>query len=86
MYRREVGHSSMLRIVRNIRENMEFLELPGCGTHQPSSETRGPGRDAPKNPGHSQPDPGFSPGFTPIPGFSRVALLCVACVASPDSG
>ena len=37
---REVGHSSMLQIVRNIRDNMEFLDLPGGGTHQPSSETR----------------------------------------------
>ncbi len=34
---REVGHSSMLQVVRNIRGNMEFLELPGGGTHQPSS-------------------------------------------------
>ena len=25
---REVGHSNMLPIVRNIRDNMEFLELP----------------------------------------------------------
>ena len=33
---REVGHSNMLHIVRNIRDNMEFLELPGGGTHQPS--------------------------------------------------
>ena len=41
---REVGHSSMLQIVRNIRDNMEFLELPGGGTHQPSSETRHSGR------------------------------------------
>ena len=41
---REVGHSSMLQIVRNIRGNMEFLELPGGGTHQPSSETRHSGR------------------------------------------
>ena len=31
----------------------------------------------PENPGHSQPDPGFIPGFTPIPGFSWVPLLCV---------
>ena len=30
---REVGHSSMLQIVRNIRDNMEFLELPG-GNHR----------------------------------------------------
>ena len=30
---REVGHSNMLQIVRNIRDNMEFLELPGGGTH-----------------------------------------------------
>ena len=30
---REVGHNSMLQIVRNIRDNMEFLELPGGGTH-----------------------------------------------------
>ena len=28
---REVGHCSMLQIVRNIRGNMEFLELPGGG-------------------------------------------------------
>ena len=41
---REVGHSNMLQIVRNIRDNMEFLELPGGGTHQPSSETRHSGR------------------------------------------
>ena len=41
---REVRHSSMLQIVRNIRDNMEFLELPGGGTHQPSSETRHSGR------------------------------------------
>ena len=34
---REVGHSSMLQIVQDIRGNMEFLELPGGGTHQPSS-------------------------------------------------
>ena len=37
---REVGHNNMLKIVRNIRDNMEFLELPGGGAHQPSSETR----------------------------------------------
>ena len=37
---REVGHSNMLQIVRNIRDNMEFLELPGGGTHQPVSATR----------------------------------------------
>ena len=42
--RREVGHNNMLPIVRIIRENMEFLELPGGGTHQPSSETRHSGR------------------------------------------
>ena len=41
---REVGYSSMLQIVRNIRDNMELLELPGGGTHQPSSETRHSGR------------------------------------------
>ena len=41
---REVGHSNMLQIVRNIRDNMEFLELPGGGTHQPSSETQHSGR------------------------------------------
>ena len=41
---REVGHNNMLQIVRNIRDNMEFLELPGGGTHQPSSETRHSGR------------------------------------------
>ena len=32
------------KIVRNIRDNMEFLELPGGGTHHPSSETRHCGR------------------------------------------
>ena len=37
---REVGHSSMLHIVQNIRDNMEFLELPGGGTHQPFSDAR----------------------------------------------
>ena len=37
---REVGHSNMLHIVRNIRDNMEFLELPGGGTHQPFSDAR----------------------------------------------
>ena len=37
---RDVGHSSMLQIVRNIRDNMEFVKQPGGGTHQPSSETR----------------------------------------------
>ena len=41
---REVGYRSMLRIVRNIRDNMEFLELLGGGTHQPSWETRHSGR------------------------------------------
>ena len=41
---REVGHNNMLQIVRNIRDNMEFLELPGGGMHQPSSETRHSGR------------------------------------------
>ena len=41
---REVGHSSMLQIVLNTRDNMELLELPGGGTHQPSSETRHSGR------------------------------------------
>ena len=41
---REVGHSSMLHIVRNIRDNMEFLELPGGGTHQPFSDARRGGR------------------------------------------
>ena len=30
---REVGHCNMLQIVRNIRDNMEFLELPGGGSH-----------------------------------------------------
>ena len=30
--------------MRNIRDNMEFLELPGGGTHHPSSETRHSGR------------------------------------------
>ena len=34
----EVGHSSILHIVRNIRDNMEFLELAGGGTHQPCSD------------------------------------------------
>ena len=37
---REVGHCSMLQIVRNIRDNMEFLELPGGGSHQPSTGIR----------------------------------------------
>ena len=41
---REVGYSNMLHIVRNIRDIMEFLELPGGGTHQPSLETRYSGR------------------------------------------
>ena len=41
---REVGHSNMLQIVRNIRDNMEFLELPGGGTHQPFSATRHSGQ------------------------------------------
>ena len=41
---REVGHNSLLQIVRDIRVNMEFLELPGGGTHQPSSEIRYSGR------------------------------------------
>ena len=41
---REVGHSSMLHILRNIRDNMEFLELPGGGTHQPFSDARRGGR------------------------------------------
>ena len=41
---REVGHNNMLHIVRNIRDNMEFLELPDGGTHQPSSETLHSGR------------------------------------------
>ena len=41
---REVGHSNMLQIVRNIRDNMEFLELPGGGTHQPFSVTRHSGQ------------------------------------------
>ena len=41
---REVGHSNMLHIMRTIRDNMEFLELPGGGAHQPSSETRHSGR------------------------------------------
>ena len=30
---REVGHCNMLQIVRNIRDNMEFLELPGGGSY-----------------------------------------------------
>ena len=30
---REVGHCNILQIVRNIRDNMEFLELPGGGSH-----------------------------------------------------
>ena len=34
----------MVAIVRNIRDNMEFLELPGGGTDQSSSETRHSGR------------------------------------------
>ena len=37
---REVGHCNMLQIVRNIRDNMEFLELPGGGSHQPSTGVR----------------------------------------------
>ena len=42
---REVGHNNMLQIVRNIRDNMEFLELPGGGMHQPSTTQRtGTGR------------------------------------------
>ena len=41
---REVGHSSMLQIPRNIRDNMEFLELPGGGTYQPSTGARHNGR------------------------------------------
>ena len=45
---REVGHSNMLQIgsaiVRIIRDSMEFLELPGGGTHQPFSATRHSGR------------------------------------------
>ena len=41
---REVGHSNMLHIVRNIRDNMEFLELPGGGTHQPFTDARRGGR------------------------------------------
>ena len=41
---RDVGHNNMLQIVRNIRDNMGFLELPGGGTHEPSSETRHSGR------------------------------------------
>ena len=41
---REVGHNNMLQIVRNIRDNMEFLELPGGGTYRPSSETQHSGR------------------------------------------
>ena len=41
---REVGHSNMLHIVRNIRDNMEFLELPGGGTHRPFSDARRGGR------------------------------------------
>ena len=42
--KQQMMHSSMLQIVRNIRDNMEFLELPGGGMHQPSSETRHSGR------------------------------------------
>ena len=34
----------MLQIVRNIRDNMEFLEIPGGGTHQPFSATRHSGQ------------------------------------------
>ena len=37
---REVGHCNMLQIVRNIRDNMEFLELPGGGSRQPSTGVR----------------------------------------------
>ena len=41
---REVGHSSTLRIVRNVRDNMEFLELLGCGVHQSFPAERRGGR------------------------------------------
>ncbi len=37
---REVGHSNMLQIVRNIRDNMEFLELPGGGSCPSSTGAR----------------------------------------------
>ena len=39
-------HSSLRceNFVRNIRDNMELLELPGGGTHQPSSETQHSGQ------------------------------------------
>ena len=37
---REVGHCNMLLIVWNIRDDMEFLELPGGGSHQPSTGVR----------------------------------------------
>ena len=37
---REVGHCNMLQIVRNIRDNMEILELPGGGSYQPSTGVR----------------------------------------------
>ena len=37
---REVGHFSTLSIVRNIRDNMEFLELPGGGSHQSPTGAR----------------------------------------------
>jgi len=30
---REVGHGNMLQIVRNIRDDMEFLELPEGGKY-----------------------------------------------------
>ena len=62
---REVGHSSMLQIVRNIRDNMEFLELPGDGKHKPSSETRTSGRaqvDEVEDDLTSFLDPGHRPG------------------------
>ena len=37
---REVGHCNMLQIVRNIRDNMEFLELPGGGSYPSSAGAR----------------------------------------------
>ena len=37
---REVGHCNMLQILRNIRDNMEFLELPGGGSYPGLPESR----------------------------------------------
>ena len=37
---REVGHCSILQILRNTRGNMGFLELPGGGSHQPPTGAR----------------------------------------------